>query len=227
MSKDSQKKQKRKQRKDKQRKDKRKKSAQYKADKWKKAHTEAFGTTAYFWPEFYRLLTFETLPNFSEGIDFTGVDLFLSTFPSQEDRSLRTNGTLVTSLRIDSCSEIHRAQTSKLTKYYRCRANLAELILEGSLYGDWYREQYHSSETVEGEEWQETKFEFTIRAQKSSASSAKKSNKYMEEIEGLPIVPGYWNVTHIETPNELLMDGNALTTDRVYEIMHKKSSRYS
>ena len=192
----------------------------YRTAKKTESQRDAFGTTAYCWPILYRRLSFEQMPNLKENLSFADVDLHSSLFPSQQLRHENNGGEVVTSLRIDDCQEVPAKETTGKVKYLRCQASLAQQVLAGTTYGDWYRRQYGAEVKVEeGEEWQEEEFEFTLRLARYRPTEIKKRNRLMSSLEYPPVLSNCWNVYHIEIPQEIQVDGNALQTDRIYELL--------
>lgn len=211
-----------------QRKKKKKKDAEkreataHAAQKTTERLKSAFGTTAMCWPIRYRALFFEELPALdAQSLSFTGVDLHMKWYETQEARTADVDGEVVTALRIESCEPVQpEGGFNRDELWLACKGTLSEQIADGSLYGSWYRKQWQADDTIpEGEEYRDIPVEFTLRCRRFRGSQTKSKNRFMRSIETIPFVPDAWNVYHIDVPDHIRMDGNALDIDRLNEIL--------
>ncbi|MFN8393011.1 MAG: hypothetical protein U0136_22140 [Bdellovibrionota bacterium] len=182
---------------------------------------QAYCTTAFCWPTIYRKMFFDQKPDLSEWMDFSGADLHLEIYPSQEDRRGGRNGEVVSALRVDKCHlvQVPNAPPDEIT--VDCSGVLAEKVSKSSVYGQWFRKQWAAVVTVPDEdEYQEVPINFQLLLRKINASDAKRHNRFLASIGHLPYTAGTWNVVRVFTPDSFGRDGNAMEIERLEELLH-------
>lgn len=179
-------------------------------------HRDAFGTLAHRWPIRYRRLRFDRLPDLSESINLAGSDLHLEWFPSQEARRSGEGGEVVAALEIERCDLVGEYGEQEVS--YRCFGTLTEHAQAESTYGQWLRLQMYSS-VEEGCEYRVVPVEFQVSMLKPTLAMCRERNKFLTEIEQVPLLPNVWNVALLSFGSELQEKGCALTLDRLYELM--------
>ena len=179
----------------------------------------AFGTTAYCWPSLYHSLFFDRKPNLAAGLDFTGADLHLELFETQEARRTGEGGQVVTALRIDSCKSIPKPNQQPDELKLLCTGTLTEQVSRSSIYGSWFRKQAYAKVLVgDDEEFQEVPVSFTLSLAKFNAQQLKRRNRLLDAIDQIPFTLNAWNVYNISLP-ETSISGCALETERLHELL--------